>query len=296
VALDEYKRKRDFSRTPEPAGRARAGRPGFSFVVQKHAASRLHYDFRLELDGVLKSWAVPKGPSLDPAEKRLAMETEDHPLDYAAFEGVIPEDQYGGGTVLVWDSGTWEPVSEDPRDAYAKGRLKFRLHGEKLRGGWMLVRIKGRDRRDRGKTWLLVKERDGEARPASEYDVTAARPESVKSGRGLEEVARERDRVWNSRAGERATPAHAGARSPRVSTGVTVAGVRLTHPDRVLYPDEGITKRELAELYADIAEWILPHLRGRPTMYRARSAPSAGGTGAMALDWRRCGVELVVEE
>jgi bifunctional non-homologous end joining protein LigD len=189
--LEAYRKKRDPDRTPEPFG----GRPpagGRLFVVQKHAARRLHYDLRLEMAGVLKSWAVPKGPSLDPAEKRLAVQTEDHPLEYANFEGVIPEGQYGAGTVLVWDRGTWEPI-EDPHAGLAKGHLKFRLHGEKLRGGWTLVRIKSRDPRQEGKTWLLIKERDEAARPAAKYDITAARPESVLTGRDLEQIAVERE-------------------------------------------------------------------------------------------------------
>src|SRR5436190_20959465 len=138
--LREYQRKRDFGRTPEPRGDATSHRQAHGFVVQKHAASRLHYDFRLELDGTLKSWAVPKGPSLDPADKRLAMQTEDHPVDYADFEGVIPEGEYGGGTVLLWDQGTWEPV-EDPHKGLRAGALKFRLDGRKLQGRWTLVKI-----------------------------------------------------------------------------------------------------------------------------------------------------------
>src|SRR5690606_19872575 len=133
MALEEYKRKRDFRKTPEPAGRVRKRRrQGLRCVVQKHAARRRHYDFRLELDGVMKSWAVPKGPSLDPREKRLAVRTEDHPLEYSDFEGVIPEGEYGAGTVLLWDRGTWTPLGEgDPAEAYAKGSLEFELDGEK---------------------------------------------------------------------------------------------------------------------------------------------------------------------
>src|SRR6187399_809881 len=136
MALETYRQKRNFRRTSEPRGRkAPAPRSkGNSFVVQKHDARNLHYDFRLELGGVLLSWAVPKGPSLDPQVKRLAMQTEDHPLDYGGFEGVIPEGEYGGGTVLLWDRGTWEPIETNPRESYRNGRLKFLLHGEKLRG------------------------------------------------------------------------------------------------------------------------------------------------------------------
>ncbi len=176
-SLSTYRRKRDFAATPEPKGRlARTGKT-LSFVIQKHAARRLHYDFRLELDGTLKSWAVPRGPSLDPSAKRMAVRTEDHPLDYAGFEGVIPEGHYGAGTVIVWDRGEWEP-SGDPRAGYREGKLKFELHGEKLHGRWMLVRVRGRED-ERQEPWLLIKERDEDARPASEYDVLEALPDSV---------------------------------------------------------------------------------------------------------------------
>lgn len=197
--LAEYRRKRRFSQTPEPAGDAAAASVGRRFVVQKHAARRLHYDFRLELDGVLKSWAVPKGPSLDPSEKQLAVEVEDHPVEYADFEGVIPAGEYGGGTVLVWDRGTWEPEG-DPLRALEQGRLTFRLEGEKLRGRWNLVRTRGRQ--DGDKNWLLIKGRDDQARSADEFDVLESAA-SVTSGRDLEQVAADRDRVWQS---ERSQP------------------------------------------------------------------------------------------
>src|ERR1700722_18378245 len=136
MGLVEYRRKRDFSRTSEPRGKRVARTSQLSFVVQKHAASHLHYDFRLELDGVLKSWAVPKGPDLDPSQKRLAMQVEDHPIDYATFEGIMPKGEYGGGTVMLWDQGTRGPLG-DPRKDYREGHLKFILHGQKLQGGWM---------------------------------------------------------------------------------------------------------------------------------------------------------------
>src|SRR3954468_3058037 len=140
MALEEYGRKRHFNRTPEPpAKKAREG--GKRYCIQKHAASRLHYDFRLEHGGVMWSWAVPKGPSLDTKERRLAVQVEDHPVDYAGFEGIIPEGEYGGGTVLLWDEGTWEPQGEAEKD-YRRGELKFTLHGKKLKGGWMLIRLK----------------------------------------------------------------------------------------------------------------------------------------------------------
>jgi bifunctional non-homologous end joining protein LigD len=201
MGLREYHRKRDFAITPEPRGEEGQSE-GRSFCIQKHAATRLHYDFRLEMEGVLRSWAVPKGPSYDPADKRLAMHTEDHPLEYGDFEGVIPEGQYGGGTVLLWDKGTWEPL-EDPHKGYRAGKLKFRLRGEKLDGAWALVKIRGRDAREDEKSWLLIKEKDETARPAAEYDVTEERPESVATGRDLETIAAERDAVWESKPVER---------------------------------------------------------------------------------------------
>src|SRR5688500_8238967 len=154
MGLKRYQTKRNFKRTPEPRGTPRPTKTGHSYVIQKHAARRLHYDFRLELDGVLVSWAVPKGPSLDAAEKRLAVHVEDHPLDYADFEGVIPAGQYGGGTVLLWDRGTWEPEG-DPKNGLRRGKLVLQLNGEKLRGAWSLVRMGGRD--EGKENWLLVK-------------------------------------------------------------------------------------------------------------------------------------------
>ncbi|MEO8922258.1 MAG: DNA polymerase ligase N-terminal domain-containing protein, partial [Caldimonas sp.] len=178
--LARYRQKRNFGVTSEPAGRP-GDEPGRSsqalaFVVQKHWASRLHYDFRLELGGVLLSWAVPKGPSFDPSKMQMAVHVENHPLDYAAFEGTIPPKQYGAGTVIVWDRGTWEPVGS-AEDGVAAGKLVFRLHGEKLAGLWELVRIaKPGDKQD---PWMLFKKRDKWARPLAEYDVIAALPDSV---------------------------------------------------------------------------------------------------------------------
>jgi len=162
--LEEYRRKRDFGKTAEPAGAESKDARGDVFVVQKHSARSLHYDFRLALDGVLKSWAVPKGPSLDPADKRLAVQTEDHPLEYADFEGAIPKGEYGAGRVIVWDRGRWT-CEGDPRKSLAAGKLKFRLEGEKLSGGWNLVRLGGRGSREGKNNWLLIKERDGATRP-----------------------------------------------------------------------------------------------------------------------------------
>ncbi len=175
--LARYWAKRDFSKTSEPRGqRAEPGTQARSFVIQKHAATRLHYDFRLELDGVLLSWAVPKGPSYDPTDKRMAIHVEDHPLSYGSFEGTIPPKQYGAGIVIVWDRGTWEPVG-DPREGLAKGKLVFHLHGQKMEGLWELVKIaKGGEQQE---PWILFKKRDAFARPRSEYDVVSALPDSV---------------------------------------------------------------------------------------------------------------------
>ena len=198
MSLAEYKRKRDFKKTPEPVAKVKRSQSGAQFVVQKHAASRLHYDFRLELDGTLKSWAVPKGPSLDPSVKALAVHVEDHPLDYAGFEGVIPAGEYGGGTVMVWDRGTWEPEGEaNASAAYRQGKLKFALHGEKLKGSWALVRMGG-GAGDDGKNWLLIKHDDKYAKLTEDYNLVEKKPKSVVSKRTLEQIAAAADRVWSS--------------------------------------------------------------------------------------------------
>jgi bifunctional non-homologous end joining protein LigD len=232
VGLDEYNRKRDFKVTSEPAGKIgakrRQGEP-LTYVIQKHAASRLHYDFRLELDGVLKSWSVPKGPSLDPRVKRLAVEVEDHPMEYGGFEGIIPKGQYGGGTVLLWDRGVWAPQGDAQKDL-RKGELKFVLEGEKLSGGFALIKLKGKPNRrprssaqaypdDRG--WLLIKEKDPGARPEADLDITAARPESVATQRSMEEIAADRSYVWHSNRERLDAAAVEGARAASLPETVT---------------------------------------------------------------------------
>ena len=174
-----YKSKRDFSITSEPAEGGAPGKDALSFVIQKHWASRLHYDFRIELDGTMKSWAVPKGPSYDTHDKRMAVHVEDHPISYSDFEGTIPEKQYGAGKVIIWDKGTWEPEG-NPHEGYRKGNLKFRLHGHKMHGNWVLVRMKGRGD-DKQEPWLLIKEKDDYARPAEEFSVVDEMPDSVKA-------------------------------------------------------------------------------------------------------------------
>jgi bifunctional non-homologous end joining protein LigD len=195
--LKKYRSMRDFGDTPEPSG----GKPKKGklpiFVIQKHRATRLHYDFRLEMEGVLKSWAVPKGPSYNPADKRLAMMTEDHPYDYAKFEGVIPAGNYGGGNVIIWDEGTWEFIEpgDDPVKAIAAGKLTFRMFGKKMFGEWALVHIKGRSKSSKGNEWLLLKHRDQFAN--EKVDITEFAPRSVVSNRLVEELGDD-DAIWES--------------------------------------------------------------------------------------------------
>jgi bifunctional non-homologous end joining protein LigD len=209
MALEEYKRKRRFEETPEPPPKLEK-KIGHRFVVQKHDATRLHYDFRLEMDGVLKSWAVPKGPSLDPGDKRLAMQVEDHPVSYFDFEGIIPEGNYGAGTVMVWDVGTWQALSPVPVNGkyvpgteaeaaamLAKGDLKFRLDGKKLKGDFALIKMRGRRPGSKGNEWLLIKKHDDAA--VEGYDVDEF-DESVLSKRSLSEIAGDQGSAeWKSR-------------------------------------------------------------------------------------------------
>ena len=189
MPLTTYRKKRNFEVSPEPSGETSkpSAKEKLLYVIQKHRATQLHYDFRLEFNGVLLSWAVPKGPSLDPSVKRLAMQVEDHPREYGDFEGVIPEGEYGGGTVMVWDTGEWIPESKDVEAALAKGDLKFTLRGKKLKGSWVLVRTHGYGSKE-GKSWLLIKHRD---EFASTGDITAEEPHSALSRRLLADIARE---------------------------------------------------------------------------------------------------------
>jgi bifunctional non-homologous end joining protein LigD len=216
MTLAKYKEKRNFKVTPEPSGDAEAKKathPQLLYVIQKHRATQLHYDFRLEFEGVLLSWAVPKGPSLDPSVKRLAMQVEDHPVDYGGFEGVIPEGEYGGGTVMVWDTGTWTPESQsaDVAAALKKGDLKFLLHGKKLRGSWVLVRTRGFGSSS-GKSWLLIKHRD---EFASTEDIAVTEPKSAVSKRLLVDIARDGGGdVEKAATGDPQTKAKAETRKP----------------------------------------------------------------------------------
>lgn len=255
--LHDYRKKRDFTSTKEPAGASSEGKNLFRYVIQKHDASHLHYDFRLELDGVLLSWAVPKGPSLDPSVKRLAMPTEDHPIAYRTFEGTIPEGEYGGGTVMVWDRGHWKPEG-DPHAMMKKGHLTFAIEGDKLHGRWHLVKTKPRGKRD---AWLLFKSEDEHA--SAEQDIEAVAPNSVKTGRDLEEIAAgaKAKRVPRRPAKGRGRKPRAAAKSAPPPPSSTVS---LTHPERVLYTHPDVTKEDLAVYYHHVAERMLPHVVNRP--------------------------------
>jgi bifunctional non-homologous end joining protein LigD len=295
--LAKYRSMRDFSRTEEPSGGAPAARPGHRFVIQQHAARRMHYDFRLELDGVLLSWSVPKGPSLSPRDRRLAVRTEDHPLDYADFEGIIPQGEYGGGAVAVWDRGTWQPEG-DAHTAVTRGRLTFTLDGQKLHGRWHLVRTRPTGKAE---NWLLFKSRDDAA--SEDVDVVATQPTSVLSGLTVEQIAAAPGRVW--RSNRPAAPTVAERRAARIAAARPTAaaqdgaqdraqersdlialvqqlplGFKPTHLTKVLYPEQGITKGELIAYLAVVSEHALPHIADRPlTLVRCPEGLAARGRG-----------------
>ncbi|MHB8438329.1 MAG: DNA polymerase domain-containing protein [Acidimicrobiales bacterium] len=275
-SLERYKAKRDFDVTPEPAGAAEgASEPlgAVRFVVQRHRARRLHYDFRLEIDGVLVSWAMPKGPSLDPSIRSLAVHVEDHPLEYRDFEGVIPKGEYGGGDVIVWDRGTWTAAKgTNPTQAVAEGELHFDLFGEKLRGRFVLIRSRGNDRGQ--DQWLMLHKQDAHSKEAWNAEHY---PLSVKSGRTNDEVAASPDAMWRDRqpvhgarfaapgADELAALDHMGTK------GTWVLGdceIPLTNLDKVLFPgrdgEPAVTKRELVRHYATVAPVMGPYLDDRP--------------------------------
>ena len=300
--LATYRAKRDFSKTSEPSGQRKVARADhLRFVIQKHAASRLHYDLRLELDGVFKSWAVTREPSLDPSVKRLAVEVEDHPLDYGDFEGTIPKGQYGGGTVQLWDRGYWQPEGErSAPEMLRNGTLRFKLEGRRLRGDWVLVRMR-KDRSGRRHNWLLIKRHDAFEHAGNGH---GAFPEdrSVASGRTMSDIAAgkgrkprsfmlkdspyQSDAVWNSnrdtetnmRSAARATAAVSKRQSlprgkrasaeGRQSSTHAVMGVPISNPDKALWPataaGEAITKLELASYYEAVGARMMEHIRGRP--------------------------------
>jgi bifunctional non-homologous end joining protein LigD len=252
MALETYRQKRDFAVTKEPRGR-KARQAGHSYLIQKHDARRLHYDLRLEMDGVLKSWAVTRGPSLVPGEKRLAVHVEDHPLDYGSFEGTIPKGEYGGGTVLLWDKGSWSPIG-DERKGYQKGHLQFELHGEKLRGRWHLVRMQAKPR-DKHENWLLIKADDDEARGEGAQDILEEHPESVKTGRDLAEIETEKP-GWSSKTGkitQKAKPAAARV-APKAKAIVSSKTTKAAAPIQGAKsaPMPGFVEPELASLVGKV--------------------------------------------
>jgi bifunctional non-homologous end joining protein LigD len=256
MALKKYRDKRDFAKTPEPSPipKREGTRHQPIFVVQEHHASRLHYDFRLEADGVLKSWAVPKGPSMDPAQKRLAVQVEDHPLAYATFTGTIPEGQYGAGTVTIWDQGTYDnlladkPVPQTVTEGIEAGQLEFALHGKKLQGQFALIRILGRGR---GKAqWLLIKMQDAFAHPEKRVGINVQKPGSANSGTS-------HSRPLARTQGRTRTRARRTSEPPE-------GGITYTHTEKLMYPEAGITKGDVLEFYQRIATRLLPYLRDRP--------------------------------
>ena len=329
MALKTYRQKRDFAKTREPSGKVKVLPSDHRrFVIQKHAASHLHYDLRLELGGVFKSWAVTKGPSVDPADKRLAVEVEDHPLDYGDFEGTIPKGEYGGGTVQLWDRGFWSPEGEkSPEQMLRSGELKFILAGERLVGSWVLVRIKNNRGRDTRSNWLLIKHRDPYAKPGENEAILSA-DRSVASGRTMRQIAdgsgrspkpfmlaapklRKPNAVWHSNRDKPVGPktpstGDSDAPVPRARTGManarsagtqtsrasaafrrsgvlagqaasrragvseptSVMGVRISNPQKVMWPDAAdnmpVTKWDLARYFEQVGTWMLPHLEGRP--------------------------------
>ncbi len=299
--LAPYKRKRDFTRTPEPAGasakktsaKSADGGKARHFVVQRHRARRLHYDLRFEIDGVLVSWAVPKGPTLDPNVKRAAVHVEDHPIEYADFEGVIPAGEYGGGDVIVWDRGTWEPhATDNPAKAVADGELHVDVHGEKLRGRFILIR---REKDDAGKEqWILLHKHDDDAVDGWDPE---EHPKSVLTGRTNDEVKADPDRLWRSDlpAAQAAIDLRANTREvsddeldalDQLKDGgnweIFGRRLRVTNLDKVLFPGKGrekpITKREFVKYAARIAPVVLPYLEGRAlNMHRYPNGAAAKG-------------------
>jgi bifunctional non-homologous end joining protein LigD len=269
MGLSEYWEKRDFKKTPEPKGAKPKSTRTRRFVVLEHHASILHFDFRLEIGGVLKSWSIPRGPSMNPEDRRLAVEVEDHPIEYVTFEGDIPEGEYGAGRSLIWDTGTFEPEDEDPVEAWQKGSLKFNIHGDKLKGGFNLFKLKGRERNGKPQ-WLLVKKRD---RYADEnWQLSQREPGGAISKRTTRRRDHER-RVIESKAKSQEVISRTAFLSKRELEGdVTLKigrdKVELTSLDRVYWPDEGYTKGDLLRYYVEISNYIMPYLKDRPSILK----------------------------
>jgi bifunctional non-homologous end joining protein LigD len=269
MGLATYNRKRDFQKTPEPEGKAVRGKGKSRFVIQEHHASILHWDFRLEIGGVLKSWSVPKGPSLDPSVKRLAVQVEDHPVSYFSFTGKIPEGSYGAGVVYRWDEGTFETKEDDPLEALEKGVLHLELHGKRLRGKWLLFRMKGRQQ-DGKPLWLLQKVKDRYAVPGNEAEIIGEDDRSKasrkfgagKQKRSAPKVTKESDAPLVS------LEEFLALEKPKGDLNVEVDGVHvsLTSLDRIYWPKEKITKYELLRYYVQISDQILPFLKDRPAI------------------------------
>jgi bifunctional non-homologous end joining protein LigD len=270
--LSRYRAKRDFAKTSEPAGLDDAEirhSDHLRFVVHKHDATRLHYDLRLEVDGVFHSWAVTRGPSLDPSEKRLAVEVEEHPLAYGDFEGTIPEGEYGGGTVMIWDRGFWAPEKKESVAAsLKKGELKFAMAGSKLQGSWVLVRLKPKEGETR-RNWLLIKHRDEWSTPGR--DSVLRMDKSVASGRTMAAIKAGREPppetfiTTGKRIGANAQWSSAdAARTTQELAKPALHATKLTRPDRLLWPESGFTKQDLADYLLSASPWMIAHLRGRP--------------------------------
>ena len=260
--LETYRKKRDFRKTPEPAGEPGKAGGGSVFVIQKHAARQLHYDLRLESDGVLKSWAVPKGPSMNPSDKRLAVPTEDHPVSYADFEGVIPQGEYGAGTVQVWDRGVFvnlKPKGDDNSiaDNRDEGLIEVWLEGEKLKGGFALVRTRGA----KGENWLLVKMKDGEASPHG--NPVTDLPDSALTGRTMEEIASGKGYLSED--------------PPNVKVSINGRKLALTNLNKTLYPEAGFSKADVLNYYLGISPYMLPHISGRLITMKRYPDGVAGG-------------------
>jgi bifunctional non-homologous end joining protein LigD len=286
--LKHYREIRDFKVTSEPSGKARATKPAgkqpssrqqpLPFVIQKHAASHLHYDFRLGWNGVLKSWAIAKGPSYFPGDRRLAVQVEDHPMEYGGFEGIIPKGQYGGGTVMLWDQGTWEPQPghTDVDEGLRRGSLKFTLHGTKMKGGWTLVRMGGKAANERKPNWLLIKEHDNYERSSEESSVTEAEPNSVVTGRGLDQIADNEDHIWDSKrtsngdAWYRNEKLPVAGKKPAVTTSGATVRKKLSRTKLIARP------RSTAAL-ANAPNEKIPGFIAPELALSAKSAPSGAG-------------------